>query len=180
MVTIPRQSRGLSVLEPLEAAGLFRRVGASRLLLSPIEVRPSLPATFRTGTAESARPCTNVALHTAVSRFTPVSVNTELQELSNFYCHPGRAGGSPLVARAKALVVLPCRTPESQDQTRASTPFRRVISEHLALPANEQVVCGMSRGYADPNAVENCLVTGHAPLSGFAHCVDREPGWRGS
>jgi len=30
MVTIPRQSRGLSNLEPLEAAGLLKQVGASR------------------------------------------------------------------------------------------------------------------------------------------------------
>jgi nitroreductase len=55
----------------------------------------------------------------------------------------------------------------------AFTPFFRIIAEHLSLPANEQVVCGMSLGYADPNAVENQLVTERASLESFAKFVDR-------
>ena len=55
----------------------------------------------------------------------------------------------------------------------AFTPFFRIITEHLSLPANEQVVCGMSLGYADPNAIENRLVTERASLESFAKFVDR-------
>ncbi len=54
----------------------------------------------------------------------------------------------------------------------AFTPFFRIITEHLNLPANEQVVCGMSLGYADPNAIENRLVTERASLESFAKFVD--------
>jgi nitroreductase len=46
--------------------------------------------------------------------------------------------------------------------------FHRIISEHIGAPANEQVVCGMSLGWADPNAVENTLVTEREPVSAFA------------
>ena len=35
--------------------------------------------------------------------------------------------------------------------------FHRIISAHIGAPDNEQVVCGMSLGFADPNAVENTL-----------------------
>ncbi len=50
--------------------------------------------------------------------------------------------------------------------------FHRIISEHIGAPANEQVVCGMSLGFADPNAVENTLVTEREPVSSFAHFLD--------
>jgi nitroreductase len=45
--------------------------------------------------------------------------------------------------------------------------FHRIITEHIGAPENEQVVCGMSLGYADPNAVENTLVTERDPVSTF-------------
>jgi nitroreductase len=45
--------------------------------------------------------------------------------------------------------------------------FHRIISEHIGAPANEQVVCGMSLGFADPSAVENTLVTEREPVSAF-------------
>ncbi|MFZ2649468.1 MAG: nitroreductase [Burkholderiaceae bacterium] len=54
----------------------------------------------------------------------------------------------------------------------AFTLFHRIIAEHLGLAPAEQVVCGMSMGYADPDAVENRLVTERAPLSDFARFVD--------
>ncbi|MEO8058032.1 MAG: nitroreductase [Burkholderiales bacterium] len=46
--------------------------------------------------------------------------------------------------------------------------FHRIISEHIGAPDSEQVVCGMSLGFADPNAVENTLVTEREPVASFA------------
>ncbi|WP_296223373.1 nitroreductase [Ralstonia sp. UBA689] len=54
----------------------------------------------------------------------------------------------------------------------AFTQFHRVIKEHLALPDEEMVVCGMSMGYADPSAIENTLITERAPVSDFTHFFD--------
>ena len=34
------------------------------------------------------------------------------------------------------------------------------------------VVCGMALGHADPQAVENTLITEREPVSGFARFVD--------
>ncbi len=53
----------------------------------------------------------------------------------------------------------------------AFTPFHRLIAEHLSLPPEQMVVCGMSLGYADPAAVENGLVTEREPVAGFARFV---------
>ena len=50
--------------------------------------------------------------------------------------------------------------------------FHRIISAHIGAPDNEQVVCGMSLGFADPNAVENTLVTEREPVSAFAHFLE--------
>jgi nitroreductase len=50
----------------------------------------------------------------------------------------------------------------------AFTQFHRVIAAQLGLPADEQVVCGMSLGYADPAAIENTLVTEREPVASFA------------
>ena len=49
--------------------------------------------------------------------------------------------------------------------------FHKIIAEHLALPAGEMVVCGMSLGYADESAPENRLLTERAPVSAFARFV---------
>ena len=49
--------------------------------------------------------------------------------------------------------------------------FHKVIREHLKLPDNEMVVCGMSLGYADESAVENTLVTEREPVSTFTRFV---------
>lgn len=46
--------------------------------------------------------------------------------------------------------------------------FHRIISKHLLLPAEQMVVCGMSLGHADPDAVANRLTTEREPVSGFA------------
>jgi nitroreductase len=50
--------------------------------------------------------------------------------------------------------------------------FHRVIAEHVGAPDNEQVVCGMSLGYADPNAIENTLVTERAAVDAFARFLE--------
>lgn len=50
--------------------------------------------------------------------------------------------------------------------------FHRIITGHVGAAANEQLVCGMSLGHADPGAVENTLVTEREPVAGFAHFLD--------
>jgi nitroreductase len=62
-------------------------------------------------------------------------------------------------ARARGLHTCP---------QAAFNQFHKTIATHLALPANEMFVCGMSLGFADPSAIENSLVTEREPVSGFA------------
>ena len=50
--------------------------------------------------------------------------------------------------------------------------FHRIITEHVGAPDNEQVVCGMSLGYADPGAVENTLVTERDAVGAFARFLE--------
>lgn len=69
-----------------------------------------------------------------------------------------------IAARARGLDTCP---------QAAFTTYHRIISEHLALPAERALVCGMSLGYADPAAPENGLVTEREPVSSFA----RFEGW---
>jgi nitroreductase len=64
-----------------------------------------------------------------------------------------------VAARARGLDTCP---------QAAFTQFHRVIAEHLQLPSEEMVVCGMALGHADPSAVENSLVTERESLDGFA------------
>lgn len=54
----------------------------------------------------------------------------------------------------------------------AFTQFHRIIAEHLSMPPEEIVVCGMSMGYADPDAVENTLVTERAPVAEFTRFLE--------
>ncbi|PXW98091.1 nitroreductase [Sphaerotilus hippei] len=49
----------------------------------------------------------------------------------------------------------------------AFTPYHRLIAEQLALDGQEMVVCGMALGHADPEAIENTLVTERAPVGEF-------------
>ena len=62
-------------------------------------------------------------------------------------------------ARARGLHTCP---------QAAFTPFHRVITAHLGAPDHEQLVCGMSLGWADPQAVENSLLTEREPVERFA------------
>jgi nitroreductase len=69
-----------------------------------------------------------------------------------------------VAARARGLDTCP---------QAAFTHYHRVIAEQLALPPERMVVCGMSLGYADPEARENQLVTEREPVSSFT----RFEGW---
>jgi nitroreductase len=50
----------------------------------------------------------------------------------------------------------------------AFADFHAIIRSELGIPQNEIVICGMALGHADPDAVENRLVTERAPPSEFA------------
>ncbi len=68
-----------------------------------------------------------------------------------------------VAARARGLDTCP---------QAAFTQFHRVIAEHLGLRDDEMVVCGMSLGHADPDAVENTLVTERAPAAEFTRFME--------
>jgi nitroreductase len=71
--------------------------------------------------------------------------------------------GIMVAARARGLDTCP---------QAAFTQFHRIICGHVGAPPNEQLVCGMSLGHADPDAVENTLVTEREPVGAFAHFLD--------
>jgi len=50
----------------------------------------------------------------------------------------------------------------------AFTQFHEIIKNNLHLPSSETVVCGMALGYADPEKIENTLITERQPLADFA------------
>lgn len=54
----------------------------------------------------------------------------------------------------------------------AFTQFHRLIADELDLAPEQMLVCGMALGYADPQAVENTLVTEREPVSGFVRFLD--------
>jgi nitroreductase len=68
-----------------------------------------------------------------------------------------------IAARARGLDTCP---------QAAFMQFHRIITAHVGAPANEQLVCGMSLGHADPAAVENSLVTERDPVASFARFLD--------
>jgi nitroreductase len=63
-----------------------------------------------------------------------------------------------VAARARGLDTCP---------QAAFTQFHRIICTQIGASANEQLVCGMSLGHADPGAVENTLETEREPVHGF-------------
>jgi nitroreductase len=65
-----------------------------------------------------------------------------------------------VAARARGLDTCP---------QAAFMQFHRIIATHLALPASQMLVCGMSLGHADPDAIENTLHTEREPVQGFVH-----------
>jgi len=68
-----------------------------------------------------------------------------------------------VAARARGLHTCP---------QAAFTQFHRVIAEELQLAPEQMVVCGMSLGHADPDAVENSLVTERAAVAEFARFLE--------
>jgi len=54
----------------------------------------------------------------------------------------------------------------------AFTPFHRIVTEAIGAPATEQLVCGMSLGWADADAIENTLVTEREPVAAFTRFLD--------
>jgi nitroreductase len=71
--------------------------------------------------------------------------------------------GVMVAARAHGLDTCP---------QAAFTQFHRIIVEAIGAPANEQLVCGMSLGVADPDAIENTLVTEREPVARFTRFLD--------
>jgi nitroreductase len=51
---------------------------------------------------------------------------------------------------------------------QAFARYHRIIQEQLEIPPTQMVVCGMALGHADPDAIENTLLTEREPVSGFA------------
>lgn len=68
-----------------------------------------------------------------------------------------------IAARARGLDTCP---------QAAFTQFHRIIMEHIGAPSQQMLVCGMSLGYADPDAVENKLVTEREPVAGFSRFLE--------
>ena len=54
----------------------------------------------------------------------------------------------------------------------AFTPFHRLITEAIGIPDDQQLVCGMSLGVRDPDAIENTLVTEREPVESFTRFLD--------
>ena len=50
--------------------------------------------------------------------------------------------------------------------------YHVLIREQLGIPEDEVVICGMSLGTADAEAIENTLVTEREPVEGFATFID--------
>ena len=63
-----------------------------------------------------------------------------------------------VAARARGLDTCP---------QAALVQFHRIFREELGIPENEMMICGMSLGYADPEAPENGLRTERAPLEAW-------------
>jgi len=49
----------------------------------------------------------------------------------------------------------------------AFADFRAALRQELGIPQNEIIICGLALGYADPDAVENRLVTERASADQF-------------
>lgn len=64
-----------------------------------------------------------------------------------------------LAARARGLDTCP---------QAAISQAHEILREELQIPEVEQVVCGMSLGYAREDAIENTLVTEREPVANFA------------
>jgi len=70
-----------------------------------------------------------------------------------------------LAARGKGLDTCP---------QAAIANAHKIIRRELAIPESEQIVCGMSLGYARADAVENNLVTVREPVASFTQFLGFE------
>jgi nitroreductase len=68
-------------------------------------------------------------------------------------------GALAIAARGRGLDTCP---------QAAFADFHAVIRRELGIPENEIIICGMALGFADPDAVENRLVTERAAVDQFA------------
>ena len=68
-------------------------------------------------------------------------------------------GSLMIAARGRGLDTCP---------QAAFADFHAVIRRELGIPENEVIICGMALGHADPDAVENRLVTERATIPEFA------------
>ena len=74
-------------------------------------------------------------------------------------------------------VMVSARAPGLRTCSQAAfTPFHRGITSHLGPPDHAQRVCGMSLGWADPQAVENTLLTEREPVEEFARFLRSRSG----
>ncbi len=55
---------------------------------------------------------------------------------------------------------------------QAFTQFHRIVAEHIGMPESDMVVCGMALGWADPDAIENRLVTEREPVASFTRFIE--------
>lgn len=53
----------------------------------------------------------------------------------------------------------------------AFAPFHRIVRRHLGIPDSETMLCGMSLGYIDADALPNRLNTEREPVSAFTHFI---------
>jgi nitroreductase len=58
----------------------------------------------------------------------------------------------------------------------AFADYHRIIRAHLGIPEDHTVICGLSIGYEDTEAVVNSLRTDRAPVSGFVRFTGYENG----
>lgn len=68
-----------------------------------------------------------------------------------------------VAARARGLDTCP---------QAAFIHYHKIIRQHLQMPENELVVCGMALGFADPDKIENKLVTEREPVSSFVRYIE--------
>lgn len=68
-----------------------------------------------------------------------------------------------VAARARGLDTCP---------QAAFIHYHKIIRQHLHMPENELVVCGMALGFADMDKIENTLVTEREPVSSFVRFVE--------
>lgn len=68
-----------------------------------------------------------------------------------------------VAARARGLDTCP---------QAAWTQFHRIVLPAVGAAPEEMLVCGMSLGHADPEAIENSLQTEREPVSGFTRFIE--------